>query len=149
MLAPPKKETAAELRARNDENDRRLISWVLTLQKALEENERAQREQNKEILKRLADIQLASPAASSSLSLNTASDIDRLKKLMAEGRQSTSRLTECVNGLVDIPFELAGLQRAVSKLASRPATAAQPPRSAEGHHRSDTAHTPATRDAVQ
>ncbi|KAJ6488366.1 hypothetical protein DFH09DRAFT_1455657 [Mycena vulgaris] len=94
LHAPPKKETANEHRVRADANERLMISWVLQLQKSLEDHERAQMEQNKEILRRLADLQLSTPAASSSLSLNTASDIARLKKLVAEGRQSITLVTD-------------------------------------------------------
>ncbi|KAJ7658093.1 hypothetical protein B0H17DRAFT_1213253 [Mycena rosella] len=100
LPAPKKKESALEFRSRTEENNPCLITWMLTLQKALDDNER-----------------LTSPAASSSLSLNTTSDIAHLKKLMAEGRDVISKVTECVNSLVDIPVQLEGLKRAASSSA--------------------------------
>ncbi|KAJ6551111.1 hypothetical protein B0H10DRAFT_2126487 [Mycena sp. CBHHK59/15] len=41
-LAAPHKETGGEHRVRSDENDRRLIVWLLMLQKLIEENEKSQ-----------------------------------------------------------------------------------------------------------
>ncbi|KAJ7911525.1 hypothetical protein B0H13DRAFT_569369 [Mycena leptocephala] len=41
---------------------------------------------------------------------------------MAEGRESLSKVTQCVNGLVDLPIELAGLKRSIQTIANQSST---------------------------
>ncbi|KAF7355922.1 hypothetical protein MVEN_00921300 [Mycena venus] len=126
LLPPVKgKELAADYRLRADENDRRLVAWLLELQKTVDDTKNAQLEHHKEVLRRLADLQLSSSSSSASLNLNITADISRLKQLMAESREALSKLTGCVNGLVDIPVTLSSLQRAVRALQNTPAALPQ------------------------
>jgi hypothetical protein len=122
LVPPPKKEAAGDHRIRLDENVGRTIVWILSLQKVVKDNNKAQIAQNKEILRRLSDLQLTSSSPSSSLNLNTTGDISRLKQLMAEGRESLSKVTQCVNGLVDLPIELASLKRSIQTIANQSST---------------------------
>ncbi|KAJ7929723.1 hypothetical protein B0H13DRAFT_2538739 [Mycena leptocephala] len=139
LIFPAKKESAGEFRGRAVENERSVATWMLALkkglgevEKGLGEVEKAHTDHAKQITHRLSDMQLASPAASASLSLNTTTDIARLKKVALEGRESISKLTECLNGLVDLPGELASVKRMLKDLATRPAAA--PTSSAHSSH---------------
>ncbi|KAJ7482357.1 hypothetical protein B0H11DRAFT_1915273 [Mycena galericulata] len=43
----------------------------------------------------------------------------RLKQIIADGREATSKFADCVNNLVDIPAKIVGLRRAACDLDSR------------------------------
>jgi hypothetical protein len=129
-----------------DENIQRLILCFLTLQKKIDAMEKAQDTRYEELIRRVADAQLSSSTASASLDLNTVSDIARLKGLMAEGRESISRVTECVNGLIDIPGELAALRRAVRDVATRKSAVAASTMTAASSSYPTTSHAPQSMD---
>ncbi|KAJ7726629.1 hypothetical protein B0H16DRAFT_1735557 [Mycena metata] len=121
LLAPTNKEPAAELKVRNEENTRRLIAWILAIQKSVDDERDARSQQDQEILRRFSDLQISCNATSSSSPIpNTMSqmehEIAHLKQLMVDGRNSINRITECMNGLVDIPVEMEGLQQAMRTL---------------------------------
>ncbi|KAJ7128786.1 hypothetical protein C8R43DRAFT_1027162 [Mycena crocata] len=129
--APPAGEKAADFRVRFNSNFLKILEWIFTMQKALAEVEvqqqRLEQQHNdhyKHVLQSMADMQLSSPSPSSSLVHNTATEIVKLRKAMVEGRESLSKVTECVNGLIDVPFDLAEIQRAVRDLSSRAARTA-------------------------
>ncbi|KAF8123373.1 hypothetical protein K438DRAFT_1895080 [Mycena galopus ATCC 62051] len=124
LVAPSSKELAADVRQRTDENIRRLGVSIMSLQnsmdesnKAMGENKAAQSQLGKEVIRRLEDMQLSSSTSSSSLNATTSTDISRLKQLTGESREALSQLTACVNGLVNMPAQFAGLQRSVNALA--------------------------------
>jgi hypothetical protein len=116
LIPRPAKELAADERARTDYNVMQLVSSIAVAQKNTAETKKSQTEFQKEVLRRLADQQLSSPASSASLNLNTTADILRLKKLMADSREALSKLTGVVNGLVNIPASLANIEHVVQEL---------------------------------
>ncbi|KAJ7482856.1 hypothetical protein B0H11DRAFT_1914941 [Mycena galericulata] len=89
-----------------------IVCWLFALQRSIEETGRAQLEQNQKIISTIANIQIASAAASASLALNT-SEITQLKQLMENGHEAVAKVKECVHRLADIPAQLAGLQLTV------------------------------------
>ncbi|KAJ7191797.1 hypothetical protein GGX14DRAFT_406899 [Mycena pura] len=101
LVPRPSKELAADERARTDYNVMQLVSAIAALQTDVAESKKGQIEYQKEILRRLADQQLSSPTASASLSLNTTSDVSRLKKVVADGRDALSKLTGVVTAVLE------------------------------------------------
>jgi DNA replicative helicase MCM subunit Mcm2 (Cdc46/Mcm family) len=116
LIPRPAKELTVDEQARTGYNVMQLLSSIAVVQKELAEGKKSMTEFQKEILCRLAEQQLSSPASSASLNLNTTADILRLKKLMADSRDTLSKLTGVVNGLVNIPASLANIEHVVQEL---------------------------------
>ncbi|KAJ7137432.1 hypothetical protein C8R43DRAFT_1020242 [Mycena crocata] len=127
-------DKAPDFRKKSVANEVVIIGGLLSVQKRAEETEKRVAEVNNEhtallkgITQRLSDSQLHSGSASSALIQNTCTDVVRLKKVAVETRDQLSKLTECVNELVDLPSQLASLQREIRALPARAAAASHAP----------------------
>ncbi|KAJ7785732.1 hypothetical protein B0H16DRAFT_1753586 [Mycena metata] len=117
LLASNKGEKAPERKARQDENDLRFSTHIVSILRRIEELERKGNAQHHEVCLRLEDIQRNAPANASPESLATLqADIAAIKARANQGRVAIASATEALNELVNLPREVTSLSRSVQGL---------------------------------
>ncbi|KAJ7765231.1 hypothetical protein B0H16DRAFT_1454403 [Mycena metata] len=119
LLATGKGEKAPERKSRQDENDLRVATHIVSIRRRIEELERKGDAQHHEVLIRLEDIAHNAPATASSESMGTLkADIAGIKARANEGRVAIGKLTDALNDMVDLPREVNALSRGVQGIIS-------------------------------
>ncbi|KAJ7892282.1 hypothetical protein B0H14DRAFT_3126138 [Mycena olivaceomarginata] len=118
LIPTTKGEKVAAHRMRTDENELRLCTHIVAIQRRIEQLEKKSGAQYAEVLLRVQDIlKNGTPSATAITSPAISADVDRLNARMMEGRTAITNLTSAVNDLVDLPRDIARLSRTVQNLA--------------------------------
>ncbi|KAJ6514185.1 hypothetical protein C8R47DRAFT_1090530 [Mycena vitilis] len=121
LIATPKgAEKVGDHRIRTDENELRIGTHIVAILRRIKELEERVNAQIAEMLMRMEDILSKSPATSSTtLASAFGEKLSGVRAMTMEGRAAIGELTAAVNGMVDLPREVASLSRTVLNLMER------------------------------